>query len=85
MSNYGRTYIDLSEEEIETIKRQILKVGTDNFNIEEHNITKDCYDVLVEEIITGGITGYDEEEYDEVDYWEEREREELENLYHEDE
>ena len=85
MINHRRSYIELSEDETREIKREILKKGTDNFDIEEYNISKDCYEVLVEEIIAWGINGYEDEEYSECDYWEERESEELENLYHDDE
>lgn len=83
MSNYGRSYIDLSDEEMKNIKNEILKKGTDNFNIEEYNISKDCYDLLVEEIIAWGINGYEYDDGD--DYWEERERAEWDDMYFDDE
>ena len=78
MSNYRRNYIDLSEDEMREIKKEILKVGTDNFKIEEHNITYDCYDILVQDIMCYGINNYEEDD----DYWERRESEEMENLHH---
>lgn len=83
MSNYGRAYIDLSDEEMKNIKKEILKKGTDNFNIKEYNISKDCYEILVEEIMCWGINGYEFGDGD--DYWEERERAEWDDLYYDDE
>lgn len=83
MSNCRRSYIDLSEEEIKDIKNEILKKGTDNFNSEEYNISKTCYEMLVEEIICWGINGYEYDEDD--DYWEQKEQEERDSLYHDDE
>ena len=82
--NNNRSYIDLSEEEIKTIKNEILRVGTDNFNIKEYNISKDCYEILVEEIIAWGINSYEGEDYEE-EYWDEIERQERDSLYHDDE
>lgn len=80
MINHRRSYIELSEDETRELKKEILKKGTDNFNIEEHNISKDCYDLLVEEIMCWGINKYEEDE----DYWEQREREEMDELYYDD-
>ena len=79
----NRAYIDLSEDEAREIKKEILRKGTDNFKIEEYNISKDCYDILVEEIIAWGINSYEFD--DEDDYWEERERAEWDDLYYDDE
>ena len=79
----SRAYIDLSEDEIRELKKEILRKGTDNFNMEEYNISKDCYDLLVEEIIAWGINSYEFDDGD--DYWEERERAEWDDLYYDDE
>lgn len=81
MINHRRSYIELSEDEIRELKKEILRKGTDNFKVEEYNISKVCYDILVEEIMCWGINKYEEDD----DYWEQREQEERDSLYHDDE
>ena len=81
MINHRRSYIELSEDETRELKKEILRKGTDNFNAEEYNISNDCYEILVEEIMCWGINKYEEDE----DYWEQREQEERDSLYHDDE
>lgn len=80
-------YEDLSTEERENLKKEILDEGLNNFDYEEYNITEECYDNLVDEIMTEGVyelveeDEYDDDEVDEDDYirqqWEEQDEEDM--------
>ena len=56
-------YEDLSTEERENLKKEILDEGLNNFDYEEYNITEECYDNLVEEIMTECVYECEDDEY----------------------
>lgn len=80
-------YEDLSTEERENLKKEILDEGLNNFDYEEYNITEECYDNLVDEILTEGVyeceDEYLDEEEDEEDddyvrqQWQEQDEEDM--------
>lgn len=80
-------YEDLSTDERENLKKEILDEGLNNFDYEEYNITEECYDNLVEEIMTEGVYECEDEYLDEDedeeddDYvrqqWEEQDEEDM--------
>lgn len=81
-------YEDLSTEERENLKKEILDEGLNNFDYEEYNITEECYDNLVDEIMTEGVYEVveedeydDEEDIEDDDYirqqWEEQDEEDM--------
>lgn len=82
-------YEDLSTEERENLKKEILDEGLNNFDYEEYNITEECYDNLVDEIMTEGVYEVvEEDEYDDLEdiedddeyvrrHWEEQDEEDM--------